>query len=235
MAIGMKDPPKERPRTPGTETWADHLKGKDQGLIAITEETSCPANPGTRGQEVWRMAIGSEEADPESREGPPKDQYRPLRMVSLKVFQSGTCSEDRDLARSSSSTPHGSRQLPTDGLATKAAGHKQREETSYEIISDGSGAEGNTDRESPIARESTEAGARDKSRSRSPYPREKQYPDYWSRPRSTARDRSKKEESSSRGTHPNSKTEPTGYIRKVKHGLTTGVPRKLMSCMVSGP
>ncbi|WZZ63655.1 hypothetical protein YC2023_075025 [Brassica napus] len=40
----------------------------------------------------------------------------------------------------------------------------------------------------------------------------------------------KKEESSSRGTHPNSETEPTGYITKVKHGLTTGVPRKLMSC-----
>ncbi|KAG2255770.1 hypothetical protein Bca52824_075064 [Brassica carinata] len=63
-------------------------------------------------------------------------------MVSLKVLQSDTCSEDRDLARSSSSTPHGSRQLPTDGLATKEAGHKQREETSSEIILDGSGAEG---------------------------------------------------------------------------------------------
>ncbi|KAF3497304.1 hypothetical protein DY000_02053184 [Brassica cretica] len=60
-------------------------------------------------------------------------------------------------------------------------------------------------------------------------------PEDWSRPRSAARDRSKKEESSSRGTHPNSKTEPTGYITKVKHGLTTGVPRKLMSCTVSGP
>ncbi|KAF3547503.1 hypothetical protein DY000_02008188 [Brassica cretica] len=57
------------------------LKGEDQGLIAITEETSGPANPGTRGQEVWRMAIGSEDADPESREGPPKDRYRPLHMV----------------------------------------------------------------------------------------------------------------------------------------------------------
>ena len=88
------------------------------------------------------MAIGSEDADPESREGPPKDRYGPLHMVSLKVLQSGTCSEDRDLARSSSSTPHGSRQLPTDGLATKEAGHKQREETSSEIIPDGSGAEG---------------------------------------------------------------------------------------------
>ncbi|KAF2562216.1 hypothetical protein F2Q70_00017321 [Brassica cretica] len=99
----------------------DHLKGKDQGLIAIIEETSGPVNPGTRGQEVWQMAIGSEDADPESHEGPPKDRYRPLRMVSLKVLQSGTCSEDRDLARSSSSTPHGSRQLPTDGLATKEA------------------------------------------------------------------------------------------------------------------
>uniref|UniRef100_A0A0D3A8S2 Retrotransposon gag domain-containing protein n=1 Tax=Brassica oleracea var. oleracea TaxID=109376 RepID=A0A0D3A8S2_BRAOL len=150
----------------------DHLKGKDQGLIAITEETSGPANQGTRGQEVWRIAMGSEDADPE----PPKDWYRPLRMVSLKVLQSGTCSEDRDLARSSSSTPHGSRQLPTDGLATKEAGHKQIEETSSEIIPDGSGAEGNIGRESPITRESTEAGAPDKSRSRSPNPREKQYP-----------------------------------------------------------
>ncbi|KAF3523393.1 hypothetical protein F2Q69_00046068 [Brassica cretica] len=79
--------------------------GEDQGLIAITEEMSGPANPGTRGQEVWRMAIGSEDADPESGEGPPKDWYRLLYMVSLKVLQSGTFSEDRDLARSSSSTP----------------------------------------------------------------------------------------------------------------------------------
>ncbi|KAF3539514.1 hypothetical protein F2Q69_00021674 [Brassica cretica] len=89
--------------------------GKNQGLIAITEETSGPANSGTRGQEDRRMAISSEDADPESREGPPKNRYRPLRMVSLKVLQSGTCSEDMDLARSSSSTPHGSHQLSTDG------------------------------------------------------------------------------------------------------------------------
>ncbi|KAF3535066.1 hypothetical protein F2Q69_00022631 [Brassica cretica] len=34
------------------------------------------------------MAIGSKDADPESREEPPKDRYRPLRMVSLKVLQS---------------------------------------------------------------------------------------------------------------------------------------------------
>ena len=88
------------------------------------------------------MAISSEDADPESREGPPKNRYRPLRMVSLKVLQSGTCSEDRDLARSSSSTPHGSRQLPTDGLTNEEAGNEQREETSSEIILDGSGAEG---------------------------------------------------------------------------------------------
>ena len=88
------------------------------------------------------MAIGSKDEDPESREGPPKDRYRPLRMVSLKVLQSGNCSEDRDLARSSSSTPHGSRQLPTDGLTNEEAGNEQREETSSEIILDGSGAEG---------------------------------------------------------------------------------------------
>ncbi|KAF3601337.1 hypothetical protein F2Q69_00035272 [Brassica cretica] len=56
-----------------------------------------------------------------------------------------------------------------------------------------------------------------------------QNPGDWSRPRSAARDHNKKEESSSRGTHPNSEIEPTGYITKVKHGLTTGVPRKLMS------
>ncbi|KAL0749565.1 hypothetical protein Bca101_031568 [Brassica carinata] len=158
------------------------------------------------------MAIGPEDGDPESREGPPKDRYRPLHMVSLKVLQS----EDRDLARSMSSTPHGSRQLPTDCLANEEARHKQREETSSEIIPDGSGAEGtlpteNKDTkpsqsssnlvapvdecdypshgraedlhhqerlagESPIARESTDAGARDKSLSRSPDPREKRYP-----------------------------------------------------------
>ena len=118
----------------------DHLKGKDEGLIEITEETSGPANLGTRGQEVWRMVICSEDADPKSCEGPPEDRYRPLRMVSLKVLQSGTCSEKKDLERSSSSTPHGSCQLPTDGLATKEAGHKQHEETSSEIIPDGSGA-----------------------------------------------------------------------------------------------
>ena len=88
------------------------------------------------------MAIGSEDTDPKSCEGPHEDRYRPLRMVSLKVLQSGTYSEDWDLARSSSSTPHGSRQLPTDGLATKEAGHKQPKETSSEIIPDGSGAEG---------------------------------------------------------------------------------------------
>ncbi|KAL0815454.1 hypothetical protein Bca101_071898 [Brassica carinata] len=111
------------------------------------------------------MAISTEEADPESREGPPKDRYRPLRMVSLKVLQSGTCSEDRDLARSSSSTPHGSRQLPTNGLANEEVGHKQQPSSPR-----------NTGRESPIARESTEAGERYKSRSRSPDPREKQYP-----------------------------------------------------------
>ncbi|XP_013624649.1 PREDICTED: uncharacterized protein LOC106330779 [Brassica oleracea var. oleracea] len=176
--------------------------------------------------------------------------YQTALKGKTKVLQSGT--------------PHGSRQLPTDGLANEEVGHKQREKTSSEIIPDGSGAEGNTGHESPIARESTEAGARDKSWSRSPDPREKQYPptergttrqanrhevhlpggkrhmgpqnqEDWSRPRSAARDRSKKEESSSRGTQPNSETEPTGYITKVKHGLTTGVPRKLMSCAVSGP
>ncbi|WZZ51380.1 hypothetical protein YC2023_051487 [Brassica napus] len=81
-----------------------------------------------------------------------------------------------DLVRSSSSTPHVSRQLPTDGRPTKEAGHKQREETSSEIIPDGSGAEGTLPTETKIPRESTEAGARNKSRSRSPDPREKQYP-----------------------------------------------------------
>ncbi|KAF2579495.1 hypothetical protein F2Q68_00005355 [Brassica cretica] len=49
-----------------------------------------------------------------------------------------------------------------------------------------------------------------------------QNPEDWSRPRSAARDRSKKEESSSRGTHPNSETEPTGYI--TKHPLSLIVP-----------
>ncbi|KAF3533478.1 hypothetical protein DY000_02039543 [Brassica cretica] len=84
----------------------NHLKRKNQGLIAITEETSGPANSKTRGQEDRRMAIGSEDTDPESCEGPPEDRYRPLRMVSVEDLQSGTCSEDMDLARSSSSTPH---------------------------------------------------------------------------------------------------------------------------------
>ena len=87
------------------------------------------------------MAIGSEDADPESCEGHPEDMYRPLHMVSLKVLQSGTCSENMDLARSSSSDPHGSRQLSTEGLANEEVGHKHHEETSSEIILDGSGAE----------------------------------------------------------------------------------------------
>nr|VDD61547.1 unnamed protein product [Brassica oleracea] len=52
------------------------------------------------------MAIGSENADPESCEGPPEDRYRPLCMVSFEVLQSSTCSNDMYLARSSSSTPH---------------------------------------------------------------------------------------------------------------------------------
>ncbi|KAF2548903.1 hypothetical protein F2Q70_00021515 [Brassica cretica] len=120
----------------------DHPKGKNQGLIAITEETSDHANSGTRGQEDRRMAIVSEDADPESREGPPKDRCRPLRMVSLKVFQSGTCSEDMDLVRSSSSTPQRFHQLSTNGLADEQARHEHREETSPEIIPDGSGVEG---------------------------------------------------------------------------------------------
>ncbi|KAF3587762.1 hypothetical protein F2Q69_00029420 [Brassica cretica] len=38
------------PANPGT---IERLKGEDQGLIAITEEISGPAKPGTRGQEVW--------------------------------------------------------------------------------------------------------------------------------------------------------------------------------------
>ncbi|KAG5384271.1 hypothetical protein IGI04_035741 [Brassica rapa subsp. trilocularis] len=37
--------------------------------------------------------------------------------------------------------PHGSRQLSTDGLGNEEVGHKHREETSSEIILDGSGAE----------------------------------------------------------------------------------------------
>ncbi|KAF3584710.1 hypothetical protein F2Q69_00028783 [Brassica cretica] len=119
----------------------DHSKGKNQGLIAITVETSDHANSGTRGLEDRRMAIVSEDADLESREGPPKDRCRPLRMVSLKVFQSGTCSEDMDLARSSSSTPQRSHQLSTNGLADEQARHEHREETSPKIIPDGSGAE----------------------------------------------------------------------------------------------
>ncbi|KAF3577114.1 hypothetical protein DY000_02031490 [Brassica cretica] len=120
----------------------NHLKGKNQGLIAITEETSGPTKSGTRGQEDRRMAFGLEDADPESREGPPKDRYRPLCMVSLKVLQSDTCSEETDLARSLTSTPHGSHQLSTYGLANEEAGHKHPEETSSKIIPEGSGAEG---------------------------------------------------------------------------------------------
>ncbi|KAF3556470.1 hypothetical protein F2Q69_00013513 [Brassica cretica] len=88
------------------------------------------------------MAFGLEDADPESREGPPKDRYRPLCMVSLKVLQSDTCSEETDLARSLTSTPHGSHQLSTDGLANEEAGHKHPEETSSKIIPEGSGAVG---------------------------------------------------------------------------------------------
>ncbi|WZZ88588.1 hypothetical protein YC2023_117167 [Brassica napus] len=75
-----------------------------------------------------------------------------------------------------SSTPHGSRQLPTDCLANEEARHKQREETSSEIIPDGSGAEGTLPTENKDTKPSQNAGARDKSLSRSPDPREKRYP-----------------------------------------------------------
>ncbi|KAH0903298.1 hypothetical protein HID58_042801 [Brassica napus] len=125
----------------------EHSKQLEQNAEKLSQLQS--ENTVLRDQNQARSMVGNkkrrfntQDADPESREGPPKDRYRPLRMVSLKVLQSGTCSEDRDLARSSSSTPHGSRQIPTDGLATKEVGHKQREETSSEIIPDGSGAEG---------------------------------------------------------------------------------------------
>ncbi|KAF2594357.1 hypothetical protein F2Q70_00043608 [Brassica cretica] len=51
-----------------------------------------------------------------------------------------------------------------------------------------------------------------------------QNPGDWSRPWSAARDRSRKEESSSRGTPPNSKTEPMGYITKVQATSDPGQP-----------
>ncbi|WZZ15731.1 hypothetical protein YC2023_108820 [Brassica napus] len=81
-----------------------------------------------------------------------------------------------DLARSSSSAPHGSRQLSTDGHTNEEVGHKHREETSSETIMDGSGAEVTPPTKNEVTRKSTETGARDKSWSRSPDPREKQYP-----------------------------------------------------------
>uniref|UniRef100_A0A0D3D4P5 Retrotransposon gag domain-containing protein n=1 Tax=Brassica oleracea var. oleracea TaxID=109376 RepID=A0A0D3D4P5_BRAOL len=114
----------------------DHLKGEDQGLIAITEETSDPAESGIRGQQQGQSRNLLQGPDPISKKLP-ESLRRPLRIVSLKNLQSYTCSQNLVPARLSSSASHRLdnkklQQLSTGGLADKRVGHKHLDKTPSE-------------------------------------------------------------------------------------------------------
>ncbi|KAF2531225.1 hypothetical protein F2Q70_00030007 [Brassica cretica] len=114
----------------------NHLKGEDQGLIAITEETSDPAESGIRGQQQGQSRNLLQGPDPISKKLP-ESLRRPLPIVSLKNLQSYTCSQNLVPARLSSSASHRLdnqklQQLSTGGLADKRVGHKHLDKTPSE-------------------------------------------------------------------------------------------------------
>ena len=106
----------------------DHLKGEDKGLIAITEETSDPAESGIRGQQHGQSRNLLQDPDPISKKLP-ESLRRPVRMVSPKTPQGCTCLKNLVHTGPSSSALHRQdnqkiQQLSVSGLADKQMGRE---------------------------------------------------------------------------------------------------------------